>query len=138
MPSYGAYAQRGQRRGSPVEWEAGDVKRSRAAGVAQGWRAGDAGGGAHRKADATLNIRRFRANQVGREAGGVNRCGGDGGGGGGNPSPPVAGEKRRRVTASRLQSKALDEFSDAVRVARGEGVTKAAAVRGGALVVRHL
>ena len=31
----GAYAQHERRRGAPVEWEAGDAKRSRAAGVAQ-------------------------------------------------------------------------------------------------------
>ena len=32
----GAYAQNKRRRETPVEWEAGDVKRSRVAGVAQG------------------------------------------------------------------------------------------------------
>ena len=34
----GAYAQNKRRRETPVEWEAGDVKRSRVAGVAQGGR----------------------------------------------------------------------------------------------------
>ena len=46
----GAYAQHERRRGVPVEWEAGDAKRSRAAGVAQR-RDAD---GARRKADGTL------------------------------------------------------------------------------------
>ena len=41
-----------------MEWEAGDVKRSRAAGVEQGRRAG-------RKADGTLD-RRLKANRAGR------------------------------------------------------------------------
>ena len=54
----GAYAQHERRRGLPVEWEAGDVKRSRAAGVAQ-QRDAD---GARRKADGTLD-RRYRANR---------------------------------------------------------------------------
>ena len=49
----GAYAQRERRRGVPVEWEAGDAKRSRAAGVAQR-RDAD---GARRKADGTLDRR---------------------------------------------------------------------------------
>jgi hypothetical protein len=36
----GAYAQIERKRDTPVEWEAGDVKRSRAAAVEQGRRAG--------------------------------------------------------------------------------------------------
>ena len=36
----GAYAQTERKRHTPIEWEAGDVKRSRAAGVKQGRGAG--------------------------------------------------------------------------------------------------
>ena len=56
----GAYAQIERKRDMPIEWEAGDVKRSRAAGVKQGR-------GAGRKADGTLD-RRLKANR-GRGAG---------------------------------------------------------------------
>ena len=124
----GAYAQIERKRDMPIEWEAGDVKRSRAAGVKQGR-------GAGRKADGTLD-RRLKANRAGRggEAGGGDgegdgRSGGGGGGGEGigpdqqPPPPPVAGEKRRRVATSRWQARALDEFDSAVRVARRDGVT---------------
>ena len=40
------------------------------------------------------------------------------------PSPPhVTGTKRRRDTTSRWQERALDEYDNAVRVARRDGVT---------------
>ena len=45
-----------------MEWEAGDAKRSRAAGVTQRRGADEAGEGARRKADGTLD-RRFKANR---------------------------------------------------------------------------
>jgi hypothetical protein len=81
-----------------VEWEAGDVKRSRAAGVEQGRRAG-------RKAAGRLTARwTGGSRQTGRGAGarqvvGTERVtvagsqrrrrrGGGGGGGGGAPPPP--------------------------------------------------
>ena len=54
-----------------VELEVGDVKRSYAAGVAQGRRADDAGGVAHRKADGSTHC-----------IGGAQGSGGDWGGGG--------------------------------------------------------
>jgi len=86
----GAYAQIERKRDMPIEWEAGDVKRSRAAGVKQGR-------GAGRKADGTLD-RRLKANRAGRggEAGGEDGegdgCSGGGGGGGvghrPRPAPP--------------------------------------------------
>jgi len=81
----GAYAQIERKRDMPIEWEAGDVKRSRAAGVKQGR-------GAGRKADGTLD-RRLKANRAGRggEAGGEDGegdgCSGGGGGGGGGIGP---------------------------------------------------
>ena len=57
-----------------VELEVGDVKRSYAAGVAQGRRADDAGGVAHRKADGSTHC-----------IGGAQGSGGDWGGGGQGP-----------------------------------------------------
>ena len=85
----GAYAQRKRRRGVPVEWEAGDAKRSRTAGVAQR-RDAD---GARRKADGTLD-RRCRANRGGTPPPGGGHGAGDGqggggGGGGGGVAPPL-------------------------------------------------
>ena len=53
-----------------MEWEAGDAKRSRAAGVAQRHDADGAGGGARRKADGTLDRRFLRAKTGGRGGGG--------------------------------------------------------------------
>ena len=78
----GAYAQIERKRDMPIEWEAGDVKRSRAAGVKQGR-------GAGRKADGTLD-RRLKANRAGR--------GGEAGGG-------TSGEvvETERVTAAAAQ-----------------------------------
>ena len=52
-----------------MEWEAGDAKRSRAAGVAQRHDADGAGGGARRKADGTLDRRFLRAKTGGRGGG---------------------------------------------------------------------
>ena len=85
----GAYAQHERRRGVPVEWEAGDAKRSRTAGVAQR-RDAD---GARRKADGTLD-RRCRANRGGAPPPGGGHGAGDGqggggGGGGGGVAPPL-------------------------------------------------
>ena len=45
----GTYAQGGQRRGAPVEWEAGDVKRGRIGGTAQRSGTDNAEDGARRK-----------------------------------------------------------------------------------------
>ena len=53
----GTYAQDGLRRGAPVEWEAGDVKRSRIGEAARRDGADDAEGGSRRKADGTLDRR---------------------------------------------------------------------------------
>ena len=73
----GAYDQNKRRRETPVEWEAGDIKRGRVAGVAQGRGKGGASGKRDGlKADGTPD-KRLKANRVGH----------GGGGGGGMPQP---------------------------------------------------
>ena len=81
-----------------MEWEAGDAKRSRPAGVAQR-RDAD---GARRKADGTLD-RRYRANRGAppphRGGHGAEDGHGDGGGGGGEgvaPPLPQASEETKQ------------------------------------------
>ena len=120
----GTYDQSKRRRETPVEWEAGDVKRGRVAGVAQGRGKDNVGGKlAGMKADGTPD-RRLRANRK-------THGGSSGGSMDLNPPPlppphphPAAGVKRRRAATSRWQTQALDEFNDAARrAARRDGVT---------------
>ena len=143
----GTYDQTTRRRKAPVEWEAGDAKRSSGGrgggGDGRGGGSGTGGGGG-RGGGGGSGIGAGSASGGGGSGGsGGGRSGGSGGGGGGGvgwgdgggsglpppppsltppPPPRAAGAKRRAAAAeSRWQSGAVEQFGAAVRKRQRDG-----------------